>query len=587
MRFDPKLILGAVKDAAGGLELRSYAVHKGLLLVALCVLTACLVFPVLTFFGFSYKAGDVAVTDIRSPVEVTSGYITIKKGEIVAREGERITEEALEKFSLLESAAKQGRFWFPVIGLFVFTAVVISMSYLFATRNISKFSASPRDMLFMAVVYTGVLLALRFSGLAAHVMQTVFPLIPAAVYIYMIPVAAGAMLVRLFLNSETALVFAAVVAVMAGLFLGADFYIAAYFLTGGVVAAMGVRHAIQRSTVIKAGLYLGIVNAGFLVSIAFMRGGATAIEPFLAAFSGLLNGFITAVIVVGLAPLLEIVFGYTTNIKLLELSRMDHPLLKDLAMKAPGTYHHSIVIGTLVESAAEAIGANPLLARVSAYYHDIGKSKMPMYFIENMASGENRHDRLIPSMSALILTNHVKEGVDLATQYRLGYELIDVIKQHHGTTLINYFFNKAKTLEEPDVHEVQEKDFRYPGPKPQTREAGLVMLADAIEAASKTVPDPTPVKIQGMTQKIVNNIFADGQLDECELTLKDLHLITSSFNRVLSGIYHQRVDYPEPAYITTKEEAVEGPDTKPNGGEPSAGGDKKNGREGLKRLGVK
>jgi putative nucleotidyltransferase with HDIG domain len=586
MTFNAKSIKDALKDVAKRGALKSSLVRKGLLLIALCLLTALLFFPAPTFFGFSYKAGDVAVSDIRSPVEINSGGISIKSGEIIVREGERITDKALEKFALMEAAKKEGRFWLPVVGLFVFTAVLISMNYLFAAGNIRKFSAATRDLLFMAVIYTGVLVLLSFSGLAAKILQTVFPVIPSTVYVYMIPVATGAMLVRIFLNSETALVFAAVAALMAGLFLGGNLEIAAYFFTGGVVAAMGVRHATQRSTIIMAGLYLGIVNSIFLLSIAAIRGGATTTEPFFIVLSGLLNGLTTAVIVVGFTPLLEIPFGYTTNIKLLELSRMDHPLLKELAMQAPGTYHHSIVISTLVEAAAEAIGGNPLLARVSAYYHDIGKMKMPMYFIENM-SGENRHDRLAPSMSVLILTKHVKEGVELARRYRLGTEIIDVIEQHHGTSLINYFYNKAKAQEDSDVHEVQEKDFRYPGPKPQTKEAGLVMLADAIEAASKTLPDPTPVKIQGMTQKIVNKIFTDGQLDECEITLKDLHLITSSFNRVLSGIYHQRIDYPEPVYMKKKEAEVEGSGAKPLSPEDKAGEDKKNGREGLKRLGVK
>ena len=249
--------------------------------------------------------------------------------------------------------------------------------------------------------------------------------------------------------------------------------------------------------------------------------------------------------------MLESAFRYTTDIKLLELSRMDHPLLKELAMRAPGTYHHSIVIGTLAEAGAESINANPLLARVAAYYHDIGKLKMPAYFIEN-AGDENKHDRLTPSMSSLVITSHVKEGAELAEKHRLGPGIIDIIRQHHGTSLISFFYQKAVSGKDPDGKEVDEKSFRYPGPKPQTKEAGLVMLADAIEAASKTLPDPTPDRVQWLSQKIVNRIFTDGQLDECELTLKDLHSITKSFNRVFAGIYHQRIDYPEPAQLLTE-----------------------------------
>jgi putative nucleotidyltransferase with HDIG domain len=264
---------------------------------------------------------------------------------------------------------------------------------------------------------------------------------------------------------------------------------------------------------------------------------------------------------------------------------MDHPLLRKLAVDAPGTYHHSIVMGSLVEGAAEAIGANSLLARVSAYYHDIGKSKKPLYFIENMR-GDNKHDKLNASMSALIILNHIKEGAELAKKHRLGSEITDIIKEHHGTTLMRFFYEKAKREAENVGAEPSEIEFRYAGPKPQTKESGLVMLADACEAASKTLPDPSPAVVQGMTQKIINGFFTDGQLDECELTLKDLHLIGKSFNRVFTGIFHHRIDYPEPAYIDGREDGVKGARRGPDK-EGKEGEDKEGGREGLKRLGIK
>jgi putative nucleotidyltransferase with HDIG domain len=216
-------------------------------------------------------------------------------------------------------------------------------------------------------------------------------------------------------------------------------------------------------------------------------------------------------------------------------------------VRAPGTYHHSVVVGNLVEAAAEAINANPLLARVAAYYHDIGKIAKAQYFIENQSGGENRHDRLSPNMSALVLISHVKDGVELARQHRLGQPIADIIRQSHGTALIKYFYHKAVEQARPG-QTIDEYEFRYPGPKPQTREAGLVLLADAVEAASRTLADSSPARIQGLVQKIINNIFIDGQLDECELTLKNLHEIAWSFNQILAGIHHQRIDYPQPAY---------------------------------------
>ncbi|MBE0616746.1 MAG: HDIG domain-containing protein, partial [Proteobacteria bacterium] len=244
-----------------------------------------------------------------------------------------------------------------------------------------------------------------------------------------------------------------------------------------------------------------------------------------------------------LVPLAEWAFGYATDIRLMELASLDHPLLGELMLRAPGTYHHSLVTGSLVKAAAEAIGAKALLGTVAAYYHDVGKISKPAYFIENQVEGRNRHDKLSPSMSSLVLISHVKEGVELARRHRLGREIVEILRQHHGTSLIRYFYDRA--LERCSASdEVRENDYRYPGPKPQTREAALVLLADAVEAASRTVPDPRPARIQGMVQNIINRTFADGQLDECDLTLKDLHEIARSFSRILSAIHHQRIDYP-------------------------------------------
>jgi hypothetical protein len=246
----------------------------------------------------------------------------------------------------------------------------------------------------------------------------------------------------------------------------------------------------------------------------------------------------------GLLPSLESLFDITTNFKLLELSNLHQPILRQLILVAPGTYHHSIVLGTLAEAAAEAVGANSLLVRVSACYHDIGKIKKPAYFIENQMEALNRHDKLSPSMSSLIVTSHVKDGVELARESKLPAPIIDIIRQHHGTSLITFFYQKAKDAENTRLAEVREEEYRYTGPKPQTKEAAIVMLADAVEAASKTLTDPTPARVQGMVERIINNIFVDGQLEECDLTLRDLHQIAKAFVRILTGIFHHRVDYP-------------------------------------------
>jgi putative nucleotidyltransferase with HDIG domain len=227
------------------------------------------------------------------------------------------------------------------------------------------------------------------------------------------------------------------------------------------------------------------------------------------------------------------------------LANLNHPALKELIVQAPGTYHHSIIMGSLVESAAEAIGANPLLARSCAYYHDIGKGRNPLYFGENQ-KGENRHDQLAPAMSAVIIKRHVTEGLEMARHYRLPRLVADAIPQHHGTRLVGYFFHKA--LKEQEGKEspqpIDETIYRYPGPKPQFREAALVMIADAVEASSRSLQDQSTPRLQALVQKLINTIFSEGQLDDCDLTLRDLNLIAQSFVRTLEGIYHARPAYP-------------------------------------------
>ncbi len=227
------------------------------------------------------------------------------------------------------------------------------------------------------------------------------------------------------------------------------------------------------------------------------------------------------------------------------MSNLNHPLLKDMIVKAPGTYHHSMLVGSMVEAAAEEIGANPLLGKVMCYYHDIGKVEHARYFIENQRPGHNPHDHISPYMSRTLLVAHVKDGVELGMKHNLGAPIIDGVLQHHGTTLISFFYNKAIDLNQEENVEVPEDEFRYPGPKPQFREAALCMLADSIEAAGRSLDEPTPVRLQNIVRNIVQKKFMDGQLDECSLTLRDLSKVEMAFTRILLGIYHQRIDYPK------------------------------------------
>ncbi len=360
------------------------------------------------------------------------------------------------------------------------------------------------------------------------------------VALYGIPVAFGTVVVTMVFDFHTAIIFSFTMSLLAGLWAQNAQFGVYVFLTC-IVGAFSTVHCKKRSDLLKAGLKISGTAMVALSGIILIKGGmdiqSLKWAYLFAAGSGI---FVSALVSITL-PVIEYTFRVATNISLLELLDLNHPLLKNLMIAAPGTYHHSIIVGNLVESVAEEIGVNPLLARAGAYYHDIGKINMPEYFIENSPAAASKHDALTPHMSSMILSAHVKEGVELAREYNLPEPIIDVIQQHHGTCLMTYFYQKAKdTLDT----EPKEEDYRYQGPKPTSRVSALVMLADAVEAASRSLKDPTPARIENLVEKIVNHIFIDGQLEDCELTLKDISLIKKKFIYILTGIHHRRIDYP-------------------------------------------
>jgi cyclic-di-AMP phosphodiesterase PgpH len=472
----------------------------------------------------------------------------IQKGEMIVRVGERVSSEQSHKLEMIYQASRGEGTLYTVFGIFGLVLVLFHFPYRFACKNIRKFDPSNRDLLAIAVLIVGSFFVFKLALLVSANIGAAFPAVSPASYAYLFPFAAGAMIVRILLNSEVALIYCVMMAPLLGILFNSNMFVVIYALLGSVVGAHGVRQCQNRGVIYTAGAKLAVVNLAMGLCFQTMNSALFTMQTLYVAAFTLVGALLSAMLVSAFTPLFESLFHFTTNIKLLELANLNSPLLRDLMIKAPGTYHHSVVVGNLVEAAAEAIGANPLLARVAAYYHDIGKAAKPLYFIENMHGGENRHDKLSPHMSALILISHVKEGEALARDKHLGQPIIDVIRQHHGTALIKFFYEKARTLAEANGQQLDPQEFRYPGPKPQTREAGLVMLADAVEAASRTLVNPTPDRIQGMVQKLINRVFSDGQLDECELTLKNLHEIAKSFNRILGAIFHHRIDYPEPVH---------------------------------------
>jgi len=514
----------------------------------------------------------------------------VKKGEMIVREGARVTSDQVLKLKALRALGSDSGALRTSLGMLIAIILVLLVSYRFAGANISKFKLNPRDMLFLVTTFIGQFVLIKLAIFLSNAVESGFPYIDSNSYYYAFPFAVGAMVVRIVLNSEVALVFASLAAVFLGFLFGNSLFIALFAFTSSLTGAHWVRHCKERNMLYYAGLRISIVNIGTIFGLHLMAGHSLDMQLVYKSGFGIAGGFFCAVIVTALVPLVESLFKYTTDIKLLELANLNTPVLRQLMVQAPGTYHHSIVVGNLAEAGAEAINANPLLARVAAYYHDVGKVRKPQYFVENQSSQENKHDKLAPSMSSLILIAHVKDGVEIARENKLGSDLIDILRQHHGTALMKFFYDKAKSLQDPEVQQVDERDYRYPGPKPQTREAALIMLADNVEAAGRTLVDPTPARIQGMVQKIINNIFIDGQLDECELTLKDLHKIAKSFNQILAGIFHYRIDYPEPVHKekdpgkkkngddTSRESAKTAKDQQSDG--------EKRSTEDLKRLGM-
>ena len=477
----------------------------------------------------------------------------IKAGEMIVREGERVDKIKLIKLTALKEQVVEKDVYMSGTGTAMITCFLILVVYYLFLKDHKKLKNDHNThMIFLAL---GLILYLVFAKIVIYIAQSSHPEmaweIAASSFYMVVPVQAAAMTACLFLGFDIAIFFTIVLSVMASLAFGGSFQVFIFFFFSSITAAYWINEKQDRKNFIIAGFKLAVFNSMLAIALGFYS--LSHPEPMLLArevIFAFCGGLFAATLTIGFTPLIEILFNYTTAAKLLEFSNLDQPLIKKLMIEAPGTYNHSVIVATIAEAAASATSANSLQAKVMGYYHDIGKLDKTMYFIENQADGKNRHDKLSPSMSALILIQHVKKGVEMAKKYKLGNEIIEGIIQHHGTSLIKYFYNKSLNSGNENVNQ---EDFRYPGPKPQTREAGIVMLADVAEAAVRALERPTPSRIQGRVKGLINDIFADGQLEECELTLKDLHQIAKSFNNILTSIYHSRIEYPDKTQEKKKE----------------------------------
>ena len=510
---------------------------------------------------------------------------------MLVREGQSIGREELLKLRFHLKNLSDKSWLFVFMAIFTFSAVCIGVVAHVTKQSFPYIRMDMHDYLFLGILLVFLLVLSRAGLWVGDSIGDSSEIISTKTFIYAIPLSAGAMISCIFFGVTVSLIFSLVLTLFSGMIFGKEFAMFFYFMIGAFVAAHGVSECRNRTVPIKAGLFVGFTNVVLIVLSALLQDQWVFLKVLCDAFFGLCGGIFAGILATGLTPLAEMAFGYTTDIKLLELATMDQPLLRELMVEAPGTYHHSVIVGNMVEAAANSIGANSLLAKVAAYYHDIGKTKKPLYFIENQFECENRHEKLAPSMSSLILISHVKDGIELAKQHRLGKEIINIINQHHGKSFISFFYNKAVEAREKTqsakaslLPPINSDDFRYPGPKPQTKEAGLVMLADVVEAACRSLTEPTPARIQGLVNRLINSIFSDGQLDECELTLKDLHQIAKHFNQILATIHHKRIEYP----VTNGKAKADAsdPGREPKQDKDKAGANKERSKTDLKRLGI-
>ena len=453
---------------------------------------------------------------------------TIQKGQIIIRKGEVATSEGIAILNAL--GLKNPKINFSnIIGIIMITAICLLVVFLYLSYFYPDIYKNVNKLILLGIISIFVVLLAKIASQASG---------------YLMPSASASMLIAISLSPNIAILLTVILSLLIGFIPGGGLNYILVSIISGIVAIYSIRKATQRSNLTRAGLIIAGVNIITISALGLINN-----EGYYLILQnnlwGVLNGFLAVILTIGILPFLESYFDITTSFKLMELSNPNQPLLKKMILEAPGTYHHSIVVGNLSETAAEEIGGNGLLARVGAIYHDIGKIKRPYFFTENQEAYKNIHDDMEPSLSALVIASHVKEGIELAKKNKLPKDIIDIIAQHHGTNLITYFFHRALKENGSANDAVAEENYRYSGPKPQTKEAGIILLADSLEAATRSLNNPTATRIKTLAKEIIQKNLENGQLEECDLTLKDLDKIGDSFSRILTGMFHSRVEYPD------------------------------------------
>ena len=499
--------------------------------------------------------------------QVPPVVVQIRGGQTLVPYGTPITPKLLSQLNAIRNLWKPSSIIPRGLGYFLFAVVLLYALWRYLILFKARRSVIRKQATLILVIITAELLVIRLLSGLADILDERFDWFqdPSRLY-YAIPFALGPLLVALLADGNLGVMVSVILATLTGLFYG-DVYIAVYLIMGSLAGIYSIRQYKDRAAILKAGFAIWVLNCICFTGLSVLRQNPVSLaEAMDLAILAFISGILASTIASMMLPALEYFFKIVTDIRLLELSNLNDPILRRLSVEAPGTYHHSLMVATLAENAAEAIGANPLLVRVSAYYHDIGKIVKPEYFVENQSVDHNKHEQISPRMSSLVLARHVKDGLQLAKEIGLPQQIKDMIPQHHGTRMMSYFFQKAKERGDMRNGAVSETDFRYAGPKPQSREAAIMMMADSVEAASRTLSSPNSSQVKGLIDRLVDGIVSEDQFDECNITLKDIRLVKESFFKILAGYFHRRIDYPNYDFSQSGENAerrgIQNSDTK-------------------------
>ncbi|MFW6124287.1 MAG: HD family phosphohydrolase [Acidobacteriota bacterium] len=500
--------------------------------------------------NITYNAIETELRKVNARSNVETVFYNIKKGKVILRRGDEAKKDALRQIEAINQNLSDKPSWLTnFLGSFLLFGILFLalLAYFDSRKNkegfLNRYIMTGIIAVLSLLIYKLSIFLVQLTSQSSNISLFEYP----QSLNYGLPLQVGSILFTYLLGVHSGIIFTLLNGIMVGHLFKANFYLLIFTLVGGIAGVFGTkRYGKSMISAFKSGVYLvAPINCIILIIFHLLR---ESIGPISLISSeiimGILGGVLSGALAFIFIPFFESTFGILTQSKLNDLINSDLPIFRKMAMEAPGTYHHSLIVAALSENAAEEINVNPLLVKAGAMYHDIGKIKRPEYFIENRTRKSNRHEDLKPSMSSLVIINHVKEGVETACQLKLPKKIKEIIAQHHGDSLMRYFYEKAKEEYDPEMHKVGEEGYRYAGPKPKSKEAALVMLADSIEAASRSIEKPTEDKLKRLINDIFNNYLLDGQLDQSGLSLKKLKTIASSFLSTLDNIYHPRIEYP-------------------------------------------